>query len=147
MLTALFGFLMVYQMNGISSSCLLNTTYNYWSYGSANFGGNGCGPVISDAQQVIIYQQSVAAWYAMIICCQAMHVFTCKTRLNSLFDHPIFANSLTFLGVIVALLIMCFCIYTPGVQAFFSTYNLPGQIFPCALVFWVFIVCYIYVIY
>ena len=140
-------------MAGIPPSCLLSTSYTFWtssapiwqnsdaSAGPVNY-VNGCGPALTASQQVALYQQSVSAWYAMIILCQAAHVWACKTRLNSVADHPMFRNYMTVIGVLVAALIMCFCIYVPGVQTFFATAPLAGQIFPCALVFWLFIAVY-----
>ena len=152
-LTAMFAYLMVYQMAGIQASCLLNTASTFWanppSIGSATFFNSGatyvgpqCGPPLSPDGQVALYQQSVSAWYLTIVLCQAGHVWVCKTRLNSIFDHPMFRNYMTAVGVVVAVLIAAFCIYTPGVQTFFYTGPLAGQIWPCALVFWAFILAY-----
>jgi len=153
-LTAMFAYLMVYQMAGIQASCLLNTASTFWANppsigGSATFFNSGatyvgpqCGPPLSPDGQVALYQQSVSAWYLTIVLCQAGHVWVCKTRLNSIFDHPMFRNYMTAVGVVVAVLIAAFCIYTPGVQTFFYTGPLAGQIWPCALVFWAFILAY-----
>ena len=144
MLVAMFGWFMVYQINGIPAWCLLNTSYTAWTLGSAPF-QCGTSAVLSDVQQVALYQTSVSVWYMGIILSQAAHVWACKTRLTSLTDHPIFHNYMTAVGVVVAAIIMCFCIYVPGVQTFFFTGPIVGSnalVFLCPLVFWGYIALY-----
>lgn len=43
-----------------------------------------------------------AAWYATLILCQQGHVWVCKTRFSSIFNHPIFENKITIMGMALA---------------------------------------------
>ena len=46
-------------------------------------------------QQVNIYYESVAAWYAALVACQFFNVWACKTRVISIFEHGVFDNFVT----------------------------------------------------
>jgi magnesium-transporting ATPase (P-type) len=77
-------------------------------------------------QQVTIYRTGVAAYFLTLVLCQAVHVFLAKTRVSSVFTHPIFANRTTLVGVGAALCIASFVIYVPAVNYFFGMTYLNG---------------------
>jgi magnesium-transporting ATPase (P-type) len=54
--------------------------------------------------------------YLLIVLGQAVHVFCCRTDTVSLFTHGVFSNVYTNIGVVVAVLLGCFIVYTPGVR-------------------------------
>jgi hypothetical protein len=53
-------------------------------------------------------------WYLMIVCGQAAHIWVCRTTTVSIFQHGVFTNKITNIGVGVALLLGCFVTYCPG---------------------------------
>jgi hypothetical protein len=55
----------------------------------------------------------------MIVCGQAAHIWVCRTTTVSIFQHGVFSNRVTNIGVVVALLLGCFVTYTPGMLAAF----------------------------
>lgn len=72
--------------------------------------------------------QSNAAWYITLILCQFWHIWFCKTRRVSVFQHKgLFGNRSTYLGTAIALMIMIVCSYIPWLQDnVFYTANPPG---------------------
>lgn len=50
----------------------------------------------------------------MIVCGQAAHIWVCRTTTVSIFQHGIFSNRVTNVGVVIALLLGCFVTYLPG---------------------------------
>ena len=52
----------------------------------------------------------------MIVCAQAVHVFVCRTAVISIFEHGIFNNMTTNLGVCIAILLGCMVVYIPVLQ-------------------------------
>jgi Cation transporting ATPase, C-terminus len=53
----------------------------------------------------------------MIVCGQAAHIWVCRTTTVSIFQHGVFTNKITNIGVVVALLLGCFVTYCPGKTA------------------------------
>ena len=53
-------------------------------------------------------------WYLMIVCGQAAHIWVCRTTTVSIFQHGVFSNKITNIGVVIALLLGCFVTYCPG---------------------------------
>lgn len=62
------------------------------------------------------------AFYVSLIVAQAFHAFAVKTRVVSLWKHGVFVNPMMVYGVLVALGIMFFLVYVPGVSDAFGTY-------------------------
>ena len=76
----------------------------------------------------------MGTWYLAIVVGQASHVFVCRTATVSIFQHGIFTNQMTNFGVILAILLGCFVVYTPGLQGVVQSrgaFSLP--ILYCAL--------------
>jgi magnesium-transporting ATPase (P-type) len=57
-----------------------------------------------------------AGYYLMMVCSQAVHVFVCRTTVISIFEHGVFDNLMTDLGVLIALGLGCLVVYTPFLQ-------------------------------
>jgi len=62
------------------------------------------------------------AFYVSLIVAQAFHAFAVKTRVVSLWQHSVFLNPMMVYGVLVALGIMFFVVYVPGVSDAFGAY-------------------------
>ena len=77
---------------------------------------DGSGRVYNQADQEHIMLIIQGAYYLMIVTCQAGHVWVCRTCTVSIFDHGVFSNTLTNYGVVIALLLGIFVVYTPGLQ-------------------------------
>lgn len=78
------------------------------------------GRTFAAGDQVGILRRAVSAYYFTLIMCQFWHIWFCKTRIVSIFRHPIFENRVTIYGCTVALLFACFIIYTPAVHDLFG---------------------------
>jgi sodium/potassium-transporting ATPase subunit alpha len=68
-----------------------------------------------DLQNHILYVVQ-GGWYLMIVIGQAAHIWVCRTTLVAIWDHGLFANKITNIGVCVAILLGCFVTYCPGLQ-------------------------------
>jgi sodium/potassium-transporting ATPase subunit alpha len=74
------------------------------------------------------------AFYVSLIVAQAFHAFAVKTRVVSLRQHGVLANPMMVYGVLVALGLMCFFAFVPGVSDAFGAYpSLAVQYFMPAL--------------
>lgn len=139
-LASMFAFFMVYVYHGIPVAKLAFTAETHWQAGAPDFVVDG--RIYTADEQVAIYAESVAAWYAGIVLCQFWHVWLCKTRVTSLFHHNVFGNFVTIVGVALALAILIGIIFIPGLQWLFYTANLSGVIWPVHLVFPVFVLAF-----
>ena len=78
-------------------------------------------------------------WYLMIVCGQAAHIWVCRTTTVSIFQHGVFTNKITNIGVVVALLLGCFVTYCPGKAAapmlYFGLYYFLRKSFPQSSLF------------
>lgn len=81
---------------------------------------------LSPPRQETIWQQAQAAWYVTLICNQFWHIWNCKTRQVSLFQHGPFKNPVTLYGVSVAVAVMLIVVYVPFLQPIFDTAALTG---------------------
>jgi magnesium-transporting ATPase (P-type) len=82
--------------------------------------------VYSKEDQKRILAVAQGSWYLMIVICQAVHIWTCRTTKISIFKHGLFTNSKTNVGVLVALCLGVFVVYTPGIQSIVLAYNPPS---------------------
>jgi sodium/potassium-transporting ATPase subunit alpha len=61
--------------------------------------------------------QANSAWYVTLIMCQFWHIWFCKTRRMSVFQHSgMLGNRVTIYGVLIAVGIMLLCTYVPWLQ-------------------------------
>jgi magnesium-transporting ATPase (P-type) len=54
---------------------------------------------------------SVSAYLFTLVMCQAVHLYVVKTRRTSVFVHPICANWMSQLGVVISIGVAVLCIY------------------------------------
>jgi magnesium-transporting ATPase (P-type) len=136
-LTCFFAYCMVYINRGIPISKLwLSGDYFLNPVSTTQSPDMIIGnKVFTSQMQWDIYTESVSAWYATIIANQFWHVFLCKTRIVSIFEHGFFGNPVTIGGVACALFTAVFFVYVPGVQPYFFTNNLFGAIWLCSGLF------------
>jgi sodium/potassium-transporting ATPase subunit alpha len=138
-LACLFAFLMVYVREGIPLSFVWMANFNghFLTPGDAAMLpiSTADGRVFSAEAQTAIYTQSVAAWYVTIIMNQVWHVWICKTRSVSIFEHGVFANQVTLIGVAVALFTAAIFVYIPAVQPYFQTSGLAGPVWAYSVSF------------
>jgi sodium/potassium-transporting ATPase subunit alpha len=140
-LVCMLAYFLVFARAGVPLSKLWLSADSFWSAKAGDF-DLGNGTVLSSSEQLRIYHQSVAAYYGTLVACQALHVWTCKTRLVSIFAHGLLSNALTAPGVAMALIICAFCIYVPGVQSIFFTALFPPELWACSLLYGVYIWTY-----
>jgi magnesium-transporting ATPase (P-type) len=76
---------------------------------------------VNDQKRILAIAQG--SFYLSIVICQAVHVFACRTRVQSLFTHGFFANKYTNYGVVAAICMGVFVVYTPGLQYITLTFN------------------------
>jgi magnesium-transporting ATPase (P-type) len=72
-------------------------------------------------QQRRIFSEGVTAFYISLAVGQFFHIWVCKTRVVSLFQHG-FDNKLTFYGVGFGLFLVIVFTYIPGIQTFVGSY-------------------------
>jgi len=121
----LFCFFRIFQFYGVSPHDLF-TNYNRCfpqSNGAQFVTHDGSGRVYDQKDQKHIMYVIQGAWYLMIVCGQASHVWVCRTCTVSIFEHGVFNNTVTNYGVVVALLLGCFVTYTPGLQEIVQSGN------------------------
>ncbi len=91
----------VFAANGVSSLGALRS-------------GDGVSPALAT--------MGATAFYVSLIVAQAFHAFAVKTRVEPLWRHGVLSNAMMVYGVLVALGIMFFITYVPGIDTVFSTY-------------------------
>jgi sodium/potassium-transporting ATPase subunit alpha len=72
-------------------------------------------------EQKELFSKGVTAFYIALTVGQFLHVWLCKTRLNSLFVHG-FSNKLMYYGVAIGMFLVIFFTYIPGVHSFVGSY-------------------------
>lgn len=136
MLTCMFCFFAVFLNAGVPISLLAFSSSTYWQEGAPLLHLPD-GRSLDAQQQLSLYYESVSAWYATLILCQQGHVWVCKTRFSSIFNHPIFENKITIMGMALAIFVMLAVVFIPWLQAVFFTDDLRGPVWPIFLIFWV----------
>ncbi len=84
---------------------------------------DGSGRCYSRNEQMRILRIVQGAWYLMIVCGQAAHVWVCRTDTVSIFSHGVFSNKVTNYGVVIAILLGCLVTYSPGIQTIVNSGN------------------------
>ncbi|KAG7382833.1 ATPase Na K transporting alpha [Phytophthora boehmeriae] len=107
----------VYWRHGFSLSDLYMSADDYWQDDSPVICASN-GNCYDADEQVYIFEKACGSWYVALIFCQFFHVWVCKTRRTSIFEHGVFNNATMIYGTIVALSLMIIFVYVPGVQDF-----------------------------
>jgi magnesium-transporting ATPase (P-type) len=116
-LACTMAFFLTAQAYGIPGYALLNRRDSWTSSSSPIAVG---GRVYTGPEQETIVRRSVAGYFLTLILCQAVHVFLCKTSVESVFVHGPFRNMQTVYGVAVAVAIGCIAVYVPAINSFFD---------------------------
>ncbi|TMW67298.1 hypothetical protein Poli38472_012414 [Pythium oligandrum] len=74
-----------------------------------------------DKEQQAIVAQAGSSWYIALVFCQFFHVWMCKTRRVSFFQHGISNNPTMIYGVLMSLSLAIILVYVPGVQGFMGS--------------------------
>lgn len=88
----------------------------------------------SDMQKYILAQAQTAYWICLTGC-QAFHIWMCKTRVLSVFQHGLFDNHLMIMGVLLEIAIILIIAFIPP-NSFFLNWNPPGYVWAIVLVGW-----------
>lgn len=151
------GYLLVFNHYRIPYSAL-PWTAQHWVTGAPQFhvgGPAGCsmgtnspnytGDCISynDSEQVEIAAQANAAYFYMLTGFQVFHVFMCKTRIASVFNHPFWANNAMVLGVVIEIFMIILFIFIPVINVILVGKPFYGPIFALPFTAWLYllIVC------
>jgi len=117
-LAGVMSFLCVLWYNDIViKDIVLPSGGPYWTKDSQAFSSGG--QDYDGPRQADILSKCNAAFYANIILCQMFHLWFCRTRTTSVFQHPLFSNKLAWLGMLWELMfILIFC-YARGIEEVF----------------------------
>uniref|UniRef100_A0A914XAW3 Cation-transporting P-type ATPase N-terminal domain-containing protein n=1 Tax=Plectus sambesii TaxID=2011161 RepID=A0A914XAW3_9BILA len=107
-----------------------SATDDRWHSTAANFTSNN--HTFTAEEQMQIMAQGCAAYHITVVMSQVGHFFLCTTLRTSIVQQM--PSRLSILSVLIETLIVCFCVYTPGVQIVMGTAAPPGVVwlFPLA---------------
>uniref|UniRef100_A0A914X985 Cation-transporting P-type ATPase C-terminal domain-containing protein n=1 Tax=Plectus sambesii TaxID=2011161 RepID=A0A914X985_9BILA len=80
-----------------------------------------------------IQAQGCAAYHLTLVMSQVGHFFLCTTLRTSIVQQM--PSRLSILSVLIETLLLCFFVYTPGVQIVMGTAAPPGEVWIFPLVF------------
>jgi sodium/potassium-transporting ATPase subunit alpha len=113
----LYVYFQSFAYYGITAADINNNKNTYFiEKGTAPDFTTSTGEVYDNEEQDFILGVVQAGYYLMIVCGQAVHVFVCRTAIISVFEHGIFTNMTTNLGVCIAILLGCMVVYIPVLQ-------------------------------
>jgi len=133
-LNSILGFFLVFRFfYGIGGTQLFNTPYFQGNSGNpmpgidANGNHIDCqgidgrddpyplgGVCYTDDEQNYVVKQAQTCWWAMLTCCQVFHIWMCKTRNVSMFDHGLLRNDYTLYGVVIEICLIILIIFPPS---------------------------------
>jgi sodium/potassium-transporting ATPase subunit alpha len=99
-LFCMIGYFAVFSYHGIGGSCLYLADTHFIT-DSPDFVCNGL--TFTNAQQLNILAQAQSLYWVMIVFTQLFHIFICKARIASLFDHGFFQNHSMNTGTFLSL--------------------------------------------
>ena len=120
------AYFQTFAFYGVSAKDLFTNNNLYFpsADGKSDFHtSDGTGRIHSPDDQNHILYVVQAAWYLMIVIGQACNIWLCRTSTTSIFVHGMFTNAKTNFGVVIALCLGCFVIYTPGVRDITTSQN------------------------
>jgi len=120
-----FAFAEVFRRYGLNPSNLWFTANTYFQIG-APYLPSSDGWAYSDVDQVNILTQAQTAFWAMAPGTQVFHIFMCKTRFISIFQHGFFNNVVLLYGVVIEICLMVLIIFVPSSHTIFQSNDFPG---------------------
>ncbi|KAF1319924.1 putative hydrolase, partial [Globisporangium splendens] len=106
----------VFWRNGISLSDIYLSADIYWQDDAPDFctaDGTKC---FTETQQDDILAEACGSWYIALVICQFFHVWMCKTRRVSIFEHGLFNNAVMIYGTLLSVSIAVILTYVPSIQ-------------------------------
>lgn len=139
----LLGFFLVLNYYGVRAGSLFNTKFYKQSESDdmavfspnciREIDGNSGGPYHWDdicytrhAQDEVLFQAQTC-YYAILTSAQVFHVWYCKTRNLSIFQHGLFRNEFTIWGVAIEICLIILVIFPPSSNAIFFTRPFPPR--------------------
>jgi sodium/potassium-transporting ATPase subunit alpha len=112
-----FAYFRTFAHYGVTANDLFSNNNKYFPAAEdSNIFVTDDGRHYDKRDQLHILEVVQAAWYLMIVIGQANHVWNCRTTTVSIFQHGLFSNKTTNYGVVLAIILGCFVVYTPGIQ-------------------------------
>ena len=87
---------------------------------------NGEGRIFSNVEQFAIASEAQSAYFITMVMCQFSHIWMCKTRTRSLFQHGV-GNMMMNFGVIIEIALAIIVVYVPFLNPIFQSHYLAGQ--------------------
>jgi len=106
----------IFQKYGVSTEELFENDNNYFTTSPIGIYTSKDGRVYSKDEQRRILDLAQGSWFLMLVCCQSVHIWVCRTTTVSILKHGIFTNYITIFGVIVSIVISCLIAYLPALQ-------------------------------
>lgn len=108
------AYFLIFKSYGVSAKDLFSMNNEYFPSTAGDAFVASDGRIYSEDDQKYILWEIQAAWYIMIVACQACHIWVVRTRTVSIFEHGFFANKQSVAGFVIAISLGVFVIYTPG---------------------------------
>jgi len=133
------GFFLVFDYYNVDAQSLFFSS-QYWQLGAdpLTYGDQ----VYDDVMQVNILTQAQTCYWVMLTGTQFIHIFLCKTRVTSVFQHGLFNNMVMNYGVLIEACIIVITVYTPGLQGGIGSLPFPPQFWALLLVSWTTLILY-----
>ncbi len=134
----MISFFAIFWWHGVPIEYVYNNGIEFWGGPESKHDlgiGTGCtGPpgqapacrYLTVAEQRDLYYQAQSAWFITLVSCQFWHIWVCKTRRVSIFEHGLFRNLITVWGTTISITVMIIAVYAPFLQGIFSTANMVG---------------------
>lgn len=135
-------FFLIFEYYDIPSADLFNTRYFQGKdtpVGKELFIN---GVLIDDSMQNEILAQAQTGFWTMLTIAQSFHIWMCKTRTLSIFEHGLFRNEFTLGAVAIEICLILLIIYPPTSHSIFGSADFPKKfwgfvvIAPAAMLFW-----------
>lgn len=119
-----FTYFRTFQHFGVTPAQVMNNNNKFFPADSEDrVFVTDSGDMYDRRDQLHILQRVQAAWYLMIVIGQANHIWNARTTTVSIFTHGLFENSACNYGVVIAIALACFVVYTPGIAYVVGSHN------------------------
>jgi sodium/potassium-transporting ATPase subunit alpha len=128
----LLSYFLIFQHYHVPIASLSSLGTNYFlSTSKTLYLTNGL--VYDAGEQVYIIDHVQSAWFLFIVVGQFFHIWNCRTRFVSIFEHGLFTNKYTNIGVVLEVIILVIIIYTLPGHFIAQSMNVPGRYFYAAI--------------